>query len=108
MDTSSSNGHFDTCKLIIDYSVHQCFGLSITFKGGKTQWSPLHIAAERGNLQLCKYIVKMTGDKQLSRKDSLTLFYLAAGKGHFQVCTFIMKNLENKNTANKRGNTISC
>ena len=91
--------------MIIEYGVHQCFGLSITFKGGKTQWSPLHIAAERGNLQLCKYIVKMTGDKQLSRKDSLTLFYLAADKRHFQVCTFILENLEYNNTGNKRGKT---
>jgi hypothetical protein len=35
-------------------AVHQCFRWSITFKGGKKQWSPLHIAAEGGNLQLCK------------------------------------------------------
>ena len=49
--------------------------------------SPLHIAAEKGNLLLCKYIVKMTG-----------------GKGHFQVCTFIMENVENKNLGNKRAN----
>ena len=47
----------------------------------------------------------MTGDKNPSRKDSLTPLHLAAGKGHFQVCTFIMENLENKNTGNKRGKT---
>ena len=35
-------------------AVHQCFRWSITFKGGKKQWSPLHIAAKQGNLQLCK------------------------------------------------------
>ena len=35
-------------------AVHQCFRWSITFQGGKKQWSPLHIATERGNLQLCK------------------------------------------------------
>ena len=50
-------------------------------------------------------IVKMTGDKNPSRKDSLTPLHLAAGKGHIQVCTFIMENLENKNTGNKRGKT---
>ena len=32
-------------------AVYQCLRWSITFKGGKKQWSPLHIAAERGNLQ---------------------------------------------------------
>ena len=47
----------------------------------------------------------MTGDKNPSRKDSLTPLHLAAGKGHFQVCIFVMENLENKNTGNKRGKT---
>ena len=50
----------------------------------------------------------MTDDENPRRKEGLTPLHLAAGKGHFQVCTFIMENLENKNTANKRGNTISC
>ena len=50
----------------------------------------------------------MTDDENLRRKEGLTPLHLAAGKGHFQVCTFIMENLENKNTANKRGNAISC
>ena len=86
-------------------AVHQCFRWSITFKGGKKQWSPLHIAAERGNLQLCKYIVKITGDNNPSRKDGLTPLHLAAGKGHFEVCSFIMENLEDKNPGNKRGKT---
>jgi hypothetical protein len=74
-------------------AVHQCSRWFITFKGGKKQWSPLHIAAETVNLQLCIYIVKMTGDKNPSRKDSLTPLHLATSKGLFQVCTFIMENL---------------
>ena len=47
-------------------------------------------------------IVKMTSDKNSSRKESLTLLHLAAGKGHFQVCTFVMENLENKNSGSYR------
>jgi hypothetical protein len=62
-------------------AVHQCFIWSITFKGGKKQWSPLHIAAERGNLQLCQNIVKIKGDKNANRKDSLTPLHLAAERG---------------------------
>ena len=48
-------------------------------------------------LKTTQIIVNMTSDKNLSRKNSLTLLHLAAGKGHFQVCTFVMENLENNN-----------
>ena len=69
-------------------AVHQW---SITFKGGKKQWSPLHIAAERGSLQLSKYTVKMTGDKNPRRKEGLTPLHVVDGKVHFEVYTFIME-----------------
>ena len=45
---------FEIVKELTIAVVYQCFKWSITFKGGKKQWSPLHIATERGNLQLCK------------------------------------------------------
>ena len=91
-------------KLVI--AVHQW---SITFKGGKKQWSPLHIAAERGSLQLSKYTVKMTGDKNPRRKEGLTPLDQADGKVHFEVYTFIMEKLEKKEYwKQKRENSISC
>ena len=61
--------------------------------------------SSKGQFAIMEIIVKMTGDKNPSRKDSLTLLHLAAGKGHFQVCNFIMENFENKDTGNKRGKT---
>ena len=36
---------FEIVKELAIAVVHQCFRCSITFKGGKKQWSPLHIAA---------------------------------------------------------------
>ena len=57
----------------------------------KHQWTPLHIAAERGHLSLCKYITK----KYLDRcpdgpSDRLAPFYLAAQNGHWRVCKFLI------------------
>ena len=49
-NTLGKNCDQNTKELAI--SVYQCFRWSITFKGGKKQLSPLHIAAERA---ICNY-----------------------------------------------------
>ena len=49
------------------------------------QWNPLHIVAERGNLELSKYISEKTGWKNPQRSDGLTAYHLAAQNGHLEV-----------------------
>ena len=105
-------------------AVHQCFRWSITFKGGKKQWSPLHIAAERGHLQCClsksipnflKYCIKMedknprndvgltpchiaTGEDMNPRKDiGTTPLQNAAYQSHLKICQYTIKIMEDKN-----------
>ena len=57
------------------------------------QWSPLHIAAERGLLVLGQHITRKTGDKNPVQSDGWSALHMAAGQGHIEFCIFIMEKL---------------
>ena len=63
----------------------------------KDQWSPLHITAEQGNLELSKYIIEQTGDENPQNRKGDTAFQMAAEKGQLEVTKLIINNLEDKN-----------
>ena len=67
--------------------------------------SPMHMAAERGNFELCQYIIGRLEDK--NPKDFLgeTPLHWAAEGGHYGVCKLILENNSNKNPKNYRGTT---
>ena len=69
------------------------------------QHSPHHIAAERGNLSLCKFIFEKTGVLNPARPDGLTGFHFAAQEGHFDVCEYLIDNLVDKYPEDKDGRT---
>ena len=72
---------------------------------GINQWSPLHIAAAFGDLELCNYIVEKTED--INQKDirSVTPLHLAAHKGHLGICKLIANSLVDKNLPDEFGMT---
>ena len=51
---------------------------------------PLHVAAEGGHLNLCKYIVEKTGDFNPICADKVTALHFAAAQGHLEVYQFII------------------
>ena len=69
---------------------------------GKT---PLHIAAEMGNLQVCHFIIENIEDKNPKTNNGVTPFHLAARDSHFQICEFIMENVKDKNPKSDSGFT---
>ena len=70
------------------------------------EWAPLHIAAEQGSLEACKYIIGKTGDyNPTSNTDKLTPLHLAAFNGHLEVCQFLMDHVIEKNISDKNGRT---
>ena len=69
----------------------------------KDQWSPLHITAEQGNLELSKYIIEHTGDKNPQNRKGDTAFQMAAEKGQLEVTKLIIKNLDDKNPRGYKG-----
>ena len=72
---------------------------------GPNQWSPLHIAAACGDLELCNYIVQKTED--INPKDfiSFTPLHLAAHGGHLRICQLIANSLVDKNPPDEFGIT---
>ena len=54
------------------------------------QWSPMHIAAERGDIYFCKSIAKVGTIKDYK----LSPLYFSARGGHLEVCEFLYKEFE--------------
>jgi ankyrin repeat protein len=78
--------------------------------------SPLHIAAEAGQVSLCEFILKITEDKNpklknLKRFDSSvvsagwTPLHEAALGGHLLICSLIMDEIQDKNPGDDKGFT---
>ena len=76
-----------------------CFSVKDFFKLGSRnmmndQYSPLHLAAEIGLIELCKQWITEINNFYLP---SLTPLHLAAAKGHREVCRLILENLVSQN-----------
>ena len=69
----------------------------------KQQWTPFHIAAEFGNLDLYQFITEKSENKNEARIDGVTPLHLAAEFGHFSVCEFILQYAINQNPEDNLG-----
>ena len=67
--------------------------------------TPLHLAARRGHLEVCKLIIEFIENKNSQNKWNGTPLHEAAGYGHLQVCKLIIENIEDKNPKNNLGDT---
>ena len=69
-------------------------------KNPRNEWNetPLHFAARKGHLIICKYIVGKVEDKNPKCMNGRTPLHYAAIKGHLEVCLLIMPKIRNKNT----------
>ena len=67
--------------------------------------SPLHLAAECGNLELCRYIIDAIEDKNPKDFSGETPLHWAAEKGHYEVCKLILEKIGDKNPKDVYGNT---
>ena len=88
---------FVTTKQFVEYD--------LTYYRYIVQWSPLHIAAAQGHLELCKYIVEKTKNPNPELRSGLTAFHMAASGGCQEICELMIDNLEDKNPADKKGIT---
>ena len=61
--------------------------------------TPLHCAATKGRIEICKYIISNVEDKNLAinakNNDNDTPIDLAASRGHHQAADFLRSIIEN-------------
>ena len=68
-------------------------------------YTPLHIAAQEGHLEICKLIVKYLIDKNPKKTDGITPLHSAAFKGQLEVCRFLIEEASEKNPQDIQGST---
>ena len=101
---STVEGYFNFSDDIKPYilcrdSFTRCFGFPIF-----EQLHPLHVAAERGNLNLCQHIVEKTGDfNPASQLTEATALHFAAYQGHLEVYQWLLDNVDDKNPVDHLG-----
>ena len=85
-------------------AVHQFFSYLKKFE---QQFSPLDIAAERGNLELCKHIIgKMMKNNIPTERIGETAIFFAASRGHLRIVKFLIHNGFEKNPQDNSGYTL--
>ena len=69
--------------------------------------SPLHVAANAGQVALCEFILKITKDKnpgmKMDKFEGLTPLHNAACHGHLLICSMIMDEIQDKNPRDDSG-----
>ena len=72
---------------------------------GKKQYTPLHITASKGLLELSKFIIQKTWDKNPTGSDGYTAFHYAAFWDCTEICRHFIELLDDKHPADKYGMT---
>ena len=109
------NKYPDTWKKVLDktpFPIIKKLGLAVVYFFQNpvrmiqchTMWTPLHIAAEQGQLELCRYIIEKT-EKNQYNADIATPLHLAAENGHIDICRLLFDNAFERNPKNKEGLT---
>lgn len=79
------------------------------FKNAQNQeensWTPLHITAENGAIDLSKFILSMTDYENPKNENDVTPLHLAAKRGHLEIVKLILDKLDDKNPIDKNNDT---
>lgn len=72
----------------------------------KSGWTPLHLSAQNGHLEVTKFFLETYDDKNPKSKSGITPLHNAAREGHFQICKLILEcGLKEKNPREVDGKT---
>ena len=68
-------------------------------------FTPLHLAARYGYLNVCRLIIEKVEDKNPADSNGWTPLHWAAMTGQLDVCRLIINNVDNKHPVNNNRNT---
>jgi ankyrin repeat protein len=88
-------GHFEVYKLF--YAVAEVKNPMLS----TAEQTPLHLAAYKGDSDICKFIIEREDDKNYG----FTIFGLAAQYGRLDICKLILRNVVEKTPRNINGDT---
>jgi len=93
-------------KAVHGYLATNSLRLMVWLQMTGNQWSPSHIAAYNGCVELYQYVSEKSGYKNHpSKENGLTPLHTAARKGHLEICKYIISNVRIKNPADNFGFT---
>ena len=70
--------------------------------------TPFHLAATKGHLDMCKYIIESLGIKNPVNNDGDTPLHWAANNGHSDICSFIVEHVQDKNPLHSSTMSFPC
>ena len=88
------------------YNFHNCDGDGYyDVPNAQTEWTPIHIIASIGRLDLCQSIFEKVLEKNPPSNYGITPLHMAAAKGHLDVYNLIMGCVNDKNPLDNEGET---
>ncbi|XP_030832556.1 ankyrin repeat and death domain-containing protein 1A-like isoform X3 [Strongylocentrotus purpuratus] len=113
---AASRGHRNVLEYIVrelldedpmdsDYEEDDGGGISLNAVSGKGGKSPLHVAAEHGQVSALEYLAKVKCNKFARANDGSTSLHLAAGNGHVDMVSTLLEYELEINIRNEEGKT---
>ncbi len=104
---ASETGDVDSLQRLIDADIQQCITLvdSVNARDGLLRGTPLHVAAEEGNLKVAKFLLINEADVMAKDKHGSEPLHLAAHRGHPELIELFIKKGALVNNRNDRGDT---
>jgi ankyrin repeat protein len=105
LDYAFMNNHVDVCMLLLTKleNKNPIILLNPLVNGDNN--TALHVAAEKGYLDICRFILQNVGDKNPQNSRGKTPLSLAAEKNHINVCILICFHM-NKNFLSSSGTVM--
>ena len=105
LDYAFMNNHVDVCMLLLTKleNKNPIILLNPLVNGDNN--TALHVAAEKGYLDICRFILQNVGDKNPRNSRGKTPLSLAAEKNHINVCILICFHM-NKNFLSSAGTVM--